>query len=71
MGDSFFGDTVEKFPVYNLSSIEKELRNYEYKNKLLSLLKIEDPILKRRPYKSKLNSEQIQHNIAMMQIYVR
>lgn len=70
LNDSFFGDTVIKFPVYNLSSIEKESRNYEYISKLRNLLKHENSVLNRKVKDSKLNSEQINHNINIIQNYI-
>jgi len=62
LSNSFFGEVVEKIQVFNISSIERELRNYEYKNKLKNLLRQENPIIKRR-FNNKLNFRQIDHNI--------
>ena len=73
LSDSFFGNTVEKFHIYNLSSIEKELRDYEYKSKLRNLLSQENNLFDRKLYKSKLNMQQIYHNISIIQnmVHVR
>jgi len=70
LSDSYFGDEVVKIQVYNLSSIEKELRNHEYLNKLRNLLRNNNNLENRTLFKSKLNQQQINHNINVVQNYI-